>query len=242
MTVAPRSLLVPGIAMAAAGAVALGPALVAPVTPARPAIDVPAIHIEDIQLAGIGRDIYDAITQFVQYTVGSAQYWVGLIPVIGQPIANQIGINYFQGIQPIVESTVYALSDIVANPFNIVTVLGNYGANLFYIGYNWASLQAQFFGLPPFVPIPVPPPLASVPAPVRGSASAPSAAVQTVPRAAAARVARPAAAAATAAEAPEAPEATAEAKAAGAERGTAKAAAGQQRRAAAKARGADAAS
>lgn len=240
MSVAPRSLLVPGIALAAAGAVALGPALVAPATLARPAVDVPAIHIEDIQLAGIGRDIYDSITQFVQYTVASAQYWIGLIPGIGQPIANQLGINYFQGIQPIVESTVYALSDIVANPFNIVTVLGNYGANLFYIGYNWASLQAQFFGLSPFAPIPVPPPLASVPAPVRGGAPAASAAVRTVPRAAAAaaRVARPAAAAPAAADGTEAATVTA----AGTERGTAKAAAGQQRRAAAKARGADAAS
>lgn len=181
MSVSARSLLVPGMALATASVVALAPTAPAPaaMTSAQPGVQVPSVHIDDIALAGIGRDIYDSITAFVQYTVSSAQYWIGLIPVIGPPIADQLGINYFQGIQPIVESTVYALSDIIANPLNTFAVLANYGANLSYTAYNWASLQAQFFGLPPFPPIPAPPPLASVKAPVRGAATpSPAAAVE----------------------------------------------------------------
>lgn len=182
MSVSARSLLVPGMALATASVVALAPTAPAPaaMTSAQPSVQVPTVHIDDIALAGIGRDIYDSITAFVQYTVSSAQYWIGLIPVIGPPIADQLGINYFQGIQPIVESTVYALSDIIANPLNTFAVLANYGANLSYTAYNWASLQAQFFGLPPFPPIPAPPPLASVKAPVRGAVTpSPAAAVDT---------------------------------------------------------------
>lgn len=191
MSVSARSLLVPGMALATAGVLALSPAVVAPspVSLAAPLADVPMVQIADIQLVGIGRDIYDSITAFVQYTVSSAQYWVGLIPVIGPPIADQLGINYFQGIQPIVESTVYALSDIIANPLNTIAVLANYGANLSYTAYNWASLQAQFFGLPGLPPIPAPPPLAAVKAPVRGAATpSPAAAVEAPTAEAAAAV------------------------------------------------------
>lgn len=198
MSVSARSLLVPGVALATAGVVALGPTLAAPpaLTPAQPSVQVPTVHVGDIALAGIGRDIYDSITAFVQYTVSSAQYWVGLIPVIGPPIAEQLGINYFWGIQPIVESTVYALSDIIANPLNTIAVLANYGANLSFTAYNWVSLQAQFFGLPGLPPIPAPPPLAAVKAPVRGAATpSPAAAVE------AAAVEAPAAEAAEAAPA-----------------------------------------
>lgn len=199
MIVSARSLLVPGMALATAGVVALGPTFAAPpaLIPAQPSTQVPTVHVDDIALAGIGRDIYDSITAFVQYTVSSAQYWVGLIPVIGPPLANQLGINYFWGIQPIVESTVYALSDIIANPLNTFAVLANYGANLSYTAYNWVSLQAQFFGLPGLPPIPAPPPLAAVKAPVRGAATpGPAAAVEAAPvKAGAVRAARTAQAA-----------------------------------------------
>ncbi|HPX38411.1 MAG TPA: hypothetical protein PLE49_17130 [Mycobacterium sp.] len=158
-----RSLLVPGLALATAGAVALSPALVAPaaLTAAQPSVSLPSVHIEEIQLAGIGRDIYDSITTFVQYSVSSAQYWVGLVPFIGPPIADQIGINYFGLIQPVIANTVYVISDIISNPFNFVGYLATYGSWLGYTGYNWASQQASFFGLPPFPPVPAPPPLAA---------------------------------------------------------------------------------
>lgn len=191
MSVSVRSLgsslvpgLVPGVALAAAGVVALSPALVAPpaLIRAQPVVEVPAVHVGEIALAGIGRDIYNSITNFVQYTVSSAQYWIGLVPVIGPPIADQIGITYFTLIQPVIQSTVYYLSDIIANPFAFVQLTANYGSNLFYAGYSWVSQELQAFGLPPLVPIPPPPPLAAT----RGGAAAveapaASAAVAEVP-------------------------------------------------------------
>lgn len=201
MSVSVRSLLVPGTALATAGVVALGPALMA--TPAavlaHPVAEVPAMHVAEIQLAGVGRDIYDSITQFVQYTVSSAQYWISLLPVIGPPIADQVGINYFVLIQPVIANTVYFLSDVIADPLNFIALSAAYGSNLFYAGYNWVSAQLSFFGLPGLLPIPVPPPLAAVPAPTRGGADTPGAAA--------------AVAAATGEEAPAAPAASAASKA-----------------------------
>lgn len=180
MSVSARSLLVPGMALATASAVVLAPTAPAPsAVLAQPSIQVPTMHIDDIALAGIGRDIYDSITQFVQYTVSSAQYWIALIPVIGPPIADQVGINYFGLIQPVIANTVYVISDIIADPFNFVALGATYFSQLGYIGYNWASDQATFFGLPPFPPIPAPPPLAAVKAPVRGAVTpSPAAAVE----------------------------------------------------------------
>ena len=251
MSVSARSLLVPGMALATAGVVALSPTMVAPpaVTLAQPVVNVPTVQIQEIQLAGIGRDIYDSITTFVQYTVTSAQYWIALVPVIGPPIADQVGINYFGLIQPVIANTVYVISDIISNPFNIVGYGATYFSQLGYIGYNWASDQAQFFGLPPFPPIPAPPPLASVKAPTRGGATTPSpaAAVEaaevvaveapraTRSRATAARAARPAAsvAAPAAATASDSADTDAAAPSGGDARGEGKTAAGQSGKAAA---------
>lgn len=176
MSVSARSFLIPAAALATAGAVALTPAMTSATSPAAvaPALTaaVPAIHIEEIQLAGIGRDIYDSITNFVQYTVSSAEFWIDLIPLIGPPLADQLNINYFEGIQPLIASTVYFISDVIANPLNVLELAVIYGQNLFYTGYNWVSAQSQFFGLPPLAPIPVPPPLASVSPGGRGAAAA----------------------------------------------------------------------
>ena len=173
MSVSARSLLIPGVALATAGALALTPAMTtAPMAaPALPAAAVPSIHIEEIQLAGIGREIYDSITNFVQYTVSSAEFWIDLIPIIGPPLAEQLYINYFEGIQPLIAATVYVISDIIADPFNFLPLAVAYGENLFYTGYNWFSAQLQFFGLPGLLPIPVPPPLASVSPAGRGAAA-----------------------------------------------------------------------
>ena len=173
MSVSARSFLIPGVALAAAGAVALTPVITAPVAaPALPAAAVPSIHIEEIQLAGIGREIYDSITNFVQYTVSSAEFWIDLIPIIGPPLADQLNINYFEGIQPLIAATVYFISDVIADPFNFLALSVDYGSNVFYTGYNWLSAQLQFFGLPGLAPIPVPPPLASVSPAGRGAAAA----------------------------------------------------------------------
>lgn len=162
-----RSPLVPGVALATVGAVALGPVLVAPpaATLIRPTLEIPAVQVQDLQLAGIGRDIYDSITQFVQYVVESSQFWIDLIPGIGPPLAQQVGINYTYLIQPVIANTVYYISDLIADPASFVQLTVNYGSNLFYTGYNWVSQQAQFFGQPALPPIPQPTPLAAVSAP-----------------------------------------------------------------------------
>ena len=164
MAVSVRSLLVPSVALAATSSIALGSMLAAPpaVTLARPAVQVPAVHIEDIQLAGIGQDIYYAIQPWVQYGVALAQWATAWIP----PVSSQIGILYFDGIQPVVEATVNALAGVVQNPFNIVGVLSAYGATLGVIGYNFVAAEAAWLGFP----LPPLPPLASV-----SRSSAPSA-------------------------------------------------------------------
>ena len=164
MAVSVRSLLVPSVALAATSSIALGSMLAAPpaVTLARPAVQVPAVHIEDIQLAGIGQDIYYAIQPWVQYGVELAQWATAWIP----PVSSQIGILYFDGIQPVVEATVNALAGVVQNPFNIVGVLSAYGATLGVIGYNFVAAEAAWLGFP----LPPLPPLASV-----SRSSAPSA-------------------------------------------------------------------
>lgn len=219
MGISTRSLLVPGVA-AAAVAMTLAPVVVAPsASQARPAVVVPVVHIDEIQLAGIGRDIYDSISAWVQWGVATAEYWVGLIPGFGPPLADQIAINYSDLIQPLIANTVYYLSDVVADPLGFFGWTNSYLVTQAYVGLRYLNAQAGFFGLPQLPPLPFPPapPLAATRGAVatatasRGSAApAPAAAaavtstVTPAPTRAAARTARPAAAAASA-DAPDAP-------------------------------------
>jgi hypothetical protein len=188
VSVSMRSMLFPGVALVTVGAVALGPALVAPPMAAAPAAPIPAVYVADIALAGIGRDIYNSLSATVQGLVQWAEFAVGLIPFLGGGIRGQIDINYFGLIQPLIANTVYALSDIIADPLGILTTVGSYISNQVYVGYTWVTDQIAFFGLPPLLgPIPAPPPLASV----GGSSDAPAAARTLGPRAAAALAALP---------------------------------------------------
>ena len=191
MSVSIRSLLVPAVAMAAAGTVALSPILVtAPgqsVLPAVPGI----VRTADVDLAGIGQDIYYAITPTVQYVVGGGSYLINFIPLIGGVIAAQININYFQGIQPVVEATVNYLAGVVQDPLNFGPTTAIYASTLYDIAYNWVSAQLQWVGLNPL------PPLPPLPSPASAGESAPgesapgeSAPPPTAPRAAAAAVER----------------------------------------------------
>ena len=159
MNVSSRSTLFPGVALAAVGAVAAGSIFVAPPAMTLPLaeVHVPTVHIEDIQLAGIGQDIYYAIQPWVQYGVELAQWATVWIP----PVSSQIGILYFDGIQPVIEATVNALAGVVQNPFNIIGVLSAYGATLGVIGYNFVAAEAAWLGFP-LPPLPPLPPLASV--------------------------------------------------------------------------------
>jgi len=180
-----RPLLVPGVALASAGVVALAPAVLAPPAPSavRGGAAVPAVHVEDVQLAGIGQDIYEAITPSVQYVVGGVSYLINFIPLIGGPIAAQININYFQGVQPVVEATVNYLAAVVQDPLDIIAATGAYGQQLYDIGYNWVDAELRFLGLPRLLPLPESDPVtgsASRVGAIRaGTAPAPAAAVDT---------------------------------------------------------------
>ena len=186
MSMSIRSALVPAVAMATVGAVALSPVMVAPgqsVLPAVPSIDV---RTADIELAGIGQDIYYSITPTVQYVVGGGSYLINFVPLIGGVIAAQININYFQGIQPVVEATVNYLAGVVQDPLNFGPTTAIYASTLYDIAYNWVSAELQWVGLNPLPPLP---PLPS-PASVRESAPGESAPTPTAPRAAAAAAER----------------------------------------------------
>ncbi len=152
MSVSVRPLLASAMLLATAGAVAVTPVQVPGPSPAVAAL--PTVHIENVQLAGIGQDIYNAVTPYVQYVVGGVSYIVNFLPIIGAPIAAQININYFQGIQPIVAATVNYLAGVVQNPLNFVATTAAYGTALFDIAYNWVSAEAVWIGLPPLPPLP----------------------------------------------------------------------------------------
>ena len=164
MSVSIRAVLMPGGALAAVAAVALAPTLVAPTAaPEQPHVAVPAVYIADVQLAGIGRDIYNSASAVVQGLAQWAQWAVGIIPFLGSGIAAQINLIYAELIQPLIGNTVYALSDIIANPLGLLTTAGSYVSNQVYIGYTFVASEIRFFGLPPILgPMPKPPPLASV--------------------------------------------------------------------------------
>jgi hypothetical protein len=186
MSMSIRSALVPAVAMATVGAVALSPVMVVPgqsVLPAVPSIDV---RTADIELAGIGQDIYYSITPTVKYVVGGGSYLINFIPVIGGVIAAQININYFQGIQPVVEATVNYLAGVVQDPLNFGPTTAIYASTLYDIAYNWVSAELQWVGLTPLPPLPPRPSSASA----RESAPGESAPAPTAPRAAAAAAER----------------------------------------------------
>jgi hypothetical protein len=178
-----RSLLVPAVAMATAGAIALSPVVIAPpaVTLAQPTAQLPSVHIADIQLAGIGVDIYEAIQPWVEYGVDLAMWATLWIP----PVSSQIGVLYFAGLNPLVETTVFALADVVSNPLNFFGILGAYAWDLAGVGLGFINAELAWAGLPSFPPLP---PLPPWPFAAADSSAAALASVRTArtPRAAAA--------------------------------------------------------
>ena len=169
MSVSVRPWALPVVAFAAAG-------LIATTTmPSHPqAVESPpVVYVHDIALAGIGQDIYNAITPVVQYVVGGGSYLINGIPIVGGPIAAQININYFQLVQPTVAATVNYLAGVVQDPLNLIPTTQAYGVTLYDIGYNYVSAQLRFLGLQPLPPLP--PIAASVRAPRTPAAAARSA-------------------------------------------------------------------
>jgi len=130
-----RPLLVPAVAIAAAGAVAFGPTIVAPpaLTVAQPVIAMPTVHVDDIQLAGFGVDLYYALNGWVQFGVQVAQDFFWWNP----GIATGIG-NFYAALQPIVETTVNFLATLTQGPAAILGSLTTFVSNL--IGIDLSSL------------------------------------------------------------------------------------------------------
>jgi len=187
VSVSVRALLIPGVALATAGAVALSPTLVASPAVALPAptVQVPAVHIEDIQLAGIGQDLYYAIQPWVQYGVEWAQFATSWLP----GVSSQIGIIYFQGLQPTVEATVNYLADVLHNPLNFFPTTGAYFNTLVVTGYRFINAELAWLGLPFIPPLP---PFPSLPGASVATSSTPRAAVRAAAAAAVAAADLPA--------------------------------------------------
>jgi hypothetical protein len=157
--------------------------VVAPAPEAAP-MAVPTVQIHAVQLAGIGQNIYNAITPVVQYVVGGVSYLVNFTPLIGGPIAAQININYFQGIQPAVAATVDCGAALVHAPLDFVPITGAYVDDMVGIGYDLLSAELRFFGfqeLPPRPAAAAPRPIAPAAAQTAPAQAAPAAASDAAP-------------------------------------------------------------
>ena len=117
MSVSIRTLLVPGVAFATAGAVALGPAMVAPpaVTLAQPVVQLPVVTIPDVELAGFTLDLYNALNGWAQFGVQVAQdffFWnPGFATLIG---------NVYTSLEPIVTAVVSFIDTLASGPADII--------------------------------------------------------------------------------------------------------------------------
>ena len=154
MNVSSRSMLFPGVALAAVGAVAAGSIFVAPPAMTLPLaeVHVPTVHIEDIQLAGLGQDVYAGINRWVVFGVQAVQGLLWWVPIIGAPIYSQIGVIYFDGIQPLVEVTVDGLASVVQNPLNLIGEITAYVGALSSTIYTFISAELSWLGLPGLPP------------------------------------------------------------------------------------------
>ena len=154
MNVSSRSMLFPGVALAAVGAVAAGSIFVAPPAMTLPLaeVHVPTVHIEDIQLAGLGQDIYAGINRWVVFGVQAVQGLLWWVPIIGAPIYSQIGVIYFDGIQPLVEVTVDGLASVVQNPLNLIGEITAYVGALSSTISTFISAELSWLGLPGLPP------------------------------------------------------------------------------------------
>ena len=144
MSVSIRPLLVPGIAFATAGVMALGPTMVAPpaITLAQPVTQIPVVHIEDIQLAGFGLDLYNALNGWVEFGVQVLQDFFFWNPAI----AAQIGTLY-STLQPIITAVVTFIDTLSQGPTDIIGTLTSLVGNLLpAFGIGLPSLAAVATG------------------------------------------------------------------------------------------------
>jgi hypothetical protein len=126
-----RTLLVPGVAFATAGAVALGPAMVAPpaVTLAQPVVQLPIVTIPDVQLAGFTLDLYNALNGWAEFGVQVAQdffFWnPGFATLIG---------NVYTSLEPIITAVVSFIDTLASGPSDIIGALTSLVSSVLGIG------------------------------------------------------------------------------------------------------------
>ena len=141
MSISIRTLLVPGVAFATAGAVALGPAMVAPpaVTLAQPSVQLPVVTIPDVQLAGFTLDLYNALNGWAQFGVQVAQdffFWnPGFSTLIG---------NVYTSLEPIITAVVSFIDTLASGPADIIGALTSLVSSV--LGIGLPSLTAASVG------------------------------------------------------------------------------------------------
>ena len=139
-----RPLLVPGVALATVGAMAMGPMLVTPPTAmlAQPTVQVPVVHIAEVELAGFTLDLYNALNGWAQFGVQVLQDFFSWNPAI----AAQIG-SFYTSLEPIITAVVTFIDTLTAGPTDIITALTSIVTNLLpAFGIAIPSLSAAAVG------------------------------------------------------------------------------------------------
>ena len=141
MSISIRTLLVPGVAFATAGAVALGPAMVAPpaVTLAQPVVQLPVVTIPDVQLAGFTLDLYNALNGWAAFGVQVAQDFLFWNPGFAELVG-----NIYTGLEPFVAAVVTFIDTLVSGPADIIGALTSLVSSV--LGIGLPSLTAASVG------------------------------------------------------------------------------------------------
>jgi len=136
-----RTLLVPGVAFATAGAVALGPAMVAPpaVTLAQPVVQLPVVTIPDVQLVGFTLDLYNALNGWAAFGVQVAQDFLFWNPGFAELVG-----NIYTGLEPFVAAVVTFIDTLVSGPADIIGALTSLVSSV--LGIGLPSLTAASVG------------------------------------------------------------------------------------------------
>ena len=135
-----RPLLVPGVALATAGVMAMGPTMVAPpaVTLAQPAVSLPTVHIEDVQLASFGLDLYTALNGWAAFGVQVLQDIFSFSPAIAAGIGNAYTL-----LEPIITAVATFIDTIAQGPSNIISAITALVSSVFGIGLPSLSAAAK---------------------------------------------------------------------------------------------------
>jgi hypothetical protein len=136
VSISRRSYLVPGVALAATGVVAFGPSMVAPpaVTLAQPAVQIPAVHVAEVQLAGFAMDLYYALEGWAAFGVQVLQDFLFWAP----DLAAQVGVVY-QSFEPIIEAAVKFVVGLIEAPTDLLGAFTSLVSSVFGIAPSAAA-------------------------------------------------------------------------------------------------------